>query len=202
MFILSDYAKIKDNYCISYYGHSDEYLIQLRLLKNLIQNKFNGINLYFGCKDEKIHLLGNQPVMKSTEIKAKRKDFAQIKTIEFNGETHPIEDLLIESGIINFEINVPEILEHSDKMMITTHGNYPTTPLTQKQINLLKKIGNKAGYSVEVNTDWRDAGWVAGVESVGLFEAAGSGIKTTLVNTGIGKRLYKFMFPQGEIIEL
>jgi len=201
MFTLPDYAKIKDNYCISYYGHSDEYLVQLRLLKNIIQDRFHGLNIYFGCKDDKIHLLENESVMKSTEIKAKRRNFAQIKNIEFNGETHPIEDLLVESGILNFEIPISEQFEHSNKMMITTQGNYPTAPLTKKQIDTLKRIGSKAGYSVEIDTDWRDAGWVAGVESVELFEAAGSGIKTTLVDTGIGKRLYKFMFPQGEIIK-
>ena len=200
MFALPDYAKIKDNYCLCYFGASDEYLVQLRLLRGIIQTHFSGLNLFFGCKDDKTHLLGDQPdVMKSTEIKEKKRRFAQIKHLDYNGETHPIEDLLIESGITNFAVT-PFVKEHSSKMTITTKGNYPTVPLTRRQIERLVGMGKAAGYDVEIDTNWEDAGWVAGVESVALYEAAGAGLKTTLVPTGIGRRLYQRMFPQGEII--
>ena len=203
MFTLPDYAKVKDNYCICYFGHSDEYLIQLKLLRDVIQQRYSGLNLYFGCKDDKTHLLGNQlDVMKSSEIKMKKRRFAQIKYIEFGGETHPIEDLLVESSIKNFAVPTPQRIEHSRKMVITTQSNYPTIPLTTTQIDKLKTIGRKSGYFVEVNTDWRDAGWVAGVENVSLFEAAAAGMKTTLVTTGVGERLYRIMFPNGETIKL
>jgi len=201
MFELPQYAKVKDNYCICYFGSSDEYLVILRTLKDVIQKRFEGMNLSFGCKDEKVHLLGEQSdIIKVSEIKLKRRQFAQIKHLEYNNETHPIEDLLVESGITNFAIPMPLIKEHSQKMMITTIGSYPTVPLKQHNIEMLKKMGMKAGYFVEVDTNWQDAGWVAGVESVALFEAAAAGTKTSLIPTGVGKRLYQRMFPNGEII--
>jgi len=200
MFALPEYAKVKDNYCLCYFGASDEYLTQFKLLRDVIQQRFEGLCLYFGCKDDKTHLLGDQPdVMKASELKMKKRQFAQIKYIEFNGETHPIEDLLVQSQITNFAVTVPEI-EHSSKMVITTRGSYPTVPLTRNQIDMLRKIGQRAGYDVEIDTNWQDAGWVAGVECVALYEAAGAGLKTSLVATGIGRRLYQRMFPQGEII--
>jgi hypothetical protein len=55
------------------------------------------------------------------------------------------------------------------------------------------------GWDIEYDGDASDASLVIGVESVGLFEAAGRGVPTELVPTGLGTRLYKLMFPNGRV---
>jgi len=93
------YAKVKDNYCICYFGHNDEYLAQLVRVKPLIEAALPGIHIHLGCKDDKAHLLEGHSPLKLSEIKIRRKDYAYVREMKFNGRTHPIKDLLEECGI-------------------------------------------------------------------------------------------------------
>lgn len=187
------YAKIKDNYCICYFGNSDEYLVQLRLLAPIIQKHFPKIKLWFGCRDDKTHLLHDLNVMKVSEIKVKRLEMGHIKELKFNGKTHPIEDFLSESEIREYKIQTPSA-EPTTKCVLITHGNYPTKPLSQNETQNLRNQFQKRGYDVEVDTDISNSGLVVGVESVALFEAASRGIEVKLIPTGIGAQLAKTMF--------
>ena len=110
--------------------------------------------------------------------------------------TRNIEKLLKECDIHEYEISVPEV-EITTKCTILSHGNYPTKNLVKHQIEYLKNMAINQGYQVE--DGYEDAGWVIGVENVELFKAAARGIRTTLVQTGVGHNLYKKMFAKGEI---
>ena len=199
MIKLSQYAKVKNNYCLCYFGHSDEFLVQLRLLKPVIERRFPGLNLYFGCKDDKHHLLeGCDPILKVSEIKVKRHNFAHIRELKLT-ETHPVENLLVESGITNFVIRDTVLPQETDLCVIIKDGSHPTMPIERNNLNHLKARIESQGYRAEVRKDIKNAGWVVGVESVQLFEAAAQGIRTTLVPTGVGTRLYKHMFPKCEV---
>jgi hypothetical protein len=186
------YTQVKDNYCICYFGYSDEYLVQLRLLKPALERRFPGLNICFGGKDDKIHLLGNdQPNLKISGLKKERRGFGHIREIRFNGKTHPIEDLLAEAGGTDWAVPVEPQPRRNNKAVVITIGNYPTKPMEGK-IKL-------DGWEIEYDGDTSDASLVIGVESIGLFEAAGRGIATELVPTGLGTRLYKLMFPNGRV---
>jgi hypothetical protein len=199
MIKFSQYAKIKNNYCLCYFGHSDEYLVQLRLLKPVLESHFADLNLCFGCKDDKSHLLhGCEPILKVSEIKMKRHNFAHIRELRFNS-THPIEDLLVESGVTNFAIRNSVIPKTTNLCVIVKDGAYPTKPIERDLLKRLKSWVSSQGYHLEVGHDITNASWVVGVESVPLFEAAAKGIRTTLVPTGVGTRLYKHMFPKFEV---
>lgn len=199
MIKLEQYTKVKNNYCLCYFGHSDEYLVQLRLLKPVIERRFPGLNLYFGCKDGKEHLLsGCDPILKVSEIKIKRHHFAHIRELRFSS-THPIEDLLVESEVTNFALRNSVIPKNTDLCVIVKDGAYPTKPLERDVLKKLKSMISTQGYQYEVGEDITNASWVVGVESVPLFEAAAQGIRTTLVPTGVGTRLYKHMFPKSEV---
>lgn len=196
MISFTDYSKIANNYCICYFGHADEYLVQLRLLKPLLSKEFPEINIYYGCKDEKIHILGNcERILKLSELKIRKTEFAHISEIKSNGQTHPIEDLLIESGITKFAIDIPKAVK-TDRCVIISNGYFPTKPLEKDKIDRLKK---RTPMHCEIDTDISGAGLVMGVESAALCEAAAKGIETVLVPTGVGTRLYKNMFPKIKI---
>ena len=88
------YAKVKDKYCICYFGHNDEYLTQLQRVKHLIEEALPGIEIYLGCKDDKVHLL--QDPLRLSQLKISRKNYAYIRELKYNGRTHPVKDLLLE----------------------------------------------------------------------------------------------------------
>lgn len=197
----AQYSKVKDNYCICYFGHADEYLIQLKLLKDVMKTNFQGLNIYFGCRDEKVHLLCDCSVLKITQIKARKADFAHIKELKADGQSHPVEDLLLGSGVTNMFITDKQESE-TTKCIIVTKGVFPTGNLGENQIKSLETMAKDQGYCVSIDEkNVEGAGWVIGVESPQLFEAAGRGVRTTLVPTGVGTRLYKNMFPNGEVYE-
>lgn len=93
------YAKVKDKYCICYFGYHDEYLTQLQLAKSIIEKSLPGIEIYLGCKDDKVHLIADCNPLKLSELKIRRKDFAYIREMKHNGVSNPVKDLLKECGI-------------------------------------------------------------------------------------------------------
>jgi hypothetical protein len=202
MIAFTDYAKIVNNYCVCYFGQSDEYLIQLRILKPVLEIAFPDLTIYIGCKDDKTDFISEcEHVLSITELKLRKKEFAHISEIKYNGSTHPIEDFIISSGITNFGIK-PTVPDKTTKCVIITKSSHPTKPLEKIKIEKLKRIAVMQGMLCEFDTDITGAGLVMGVESAGLCEAAFMGIETCLMPTGVGTRLYKNMFPKMKIVDL
>jgi len=194
------YARVKNNCCICYFGYSDEYLVQLRLLKPVIEHTLPGLRITLCCKDEKLPLVGDCETVRLSEIKLKKQSFAYLSELTFNGSMHPVEDLLVEIGVRTVNLGVPQRERLNNRCVIVTKGNYPTGPLTQSQIAWLHTMARQEGYEVFVDEDWQNSSLVMGVESVQLFEAAAHGVQTRLVSTGVGTRLYKMLFPNGEVL--
>lgn len=203
MLALEQYAKIKNNYCLGYFGNCNEYLVQLRLIKPFLEQRFNGLNLYLSCKDECFHHLNSVAnAIPMSQLSHNKSHFAHMKEIRCNGQVHPISLLLQECGINEYVVATNNQKDHANLCVIMSKGVYPTCNLTQPQIEILSRIGRDKGYDVQVDGDYNLAGVALGVESVGLFEVASRGLHTKLVPTGIGGRLYKNMFPDGQILKL
>ncbi len=201
MIEFSKYAKIKDNYCVCYFGPSNEYLFQLKLLKPIIEKQFSGLKLFFGCRDEKTSLFEDQNfVLKVTELKERRHDFAHIHELRFNSIIHPVEEFLNDSEILNWDIGVTEKQDCGNKCVIITQGNYPTRNLEIREIDILKRQAKELGYETVINENINGAGLVVGVESYAIFDAASRGIKTKLIPSGFGTRLYQKMFLNGQVM--
>lgn len=200
MIPITQYAKVKDRYCLCYFGYSDEYLVLLRLIKPLLERRYPGLQLCLGCKDDKTHLLGNcRPILRMSQIKGERENYAYVREMGFDGISHPVEVLLSEANISEATICDQILPRNTNLCVVVTKGNYPTKDLTRKQTETISKSVQEQGYVVEVNAPVENASLVAGVESVGLFEAASRGIRTILMPTGFGLRLYKMLFPFGEV---
>lgn len=194
------YASIKDKYCICYFGPVDEYLVCLRLVRPIIERKYPGLRLHFGCKDDKaVHLNGCE-ILKVSEIKMRREEFAHVRELRFNGKDHPVEQLMEECDIPDWAVRSSPADPRGDKCVILSKSDYPTKPLETPQIDFLKKKAKSLGHTPLLNEPWKGAGVVMGVESVGLLEAAAAGAVTYLVPNGVGTRLYKRMFPFLEVV--
>jgi len=176
--------------------------VQLKNLKPILEREFPDLVIYIGCKDDKIELLKEcNHVLKISELKIRKNDFAHISELRYNGSTHPIEDFIISAGLTNFGLQ-PETPEKTTKCVIITKGSHPTKTLEKYKIDKLKRIATLKGMYCEYDTDVNDAGLVMGVESVGLCQAAFSGIETHLVPTGVGTRLYKSMMPKINVLNI
>lgn len=202
MINLEHYARIKNNYCLGYFGTSDEHLVQLRLLRPNMERQFPGLKIYLGCKDASYgYLQGCDRVVKVSEIRKRKLEFAHVKELRFNGKEHVI-DLFAKRCNLDCRLDIEPQKEHTALCVIVTEGSYPTKNLIKKQVDILKRVARERNYEVEVDGDIENAGMVMGVESPKLFEAAAKGIKTVLVPTGLGERLYERMFPNGEVLKV
>ena len=197
------YSKVKDKYCIAYGGHCSEYLVQLRLLRPLLEKEFPGVDIYLSGRDDFLHLLhGEKYVIPYSKVKDRKREFGYLREL-VTGKGHPVLQFLQESGI-NDPVSVPTSPNHNKLCVLTTTAIPPTKPISEGQIAQLRSDAIYSGYQVLVDPEpsvLESAGWVIGVENPILFEAAGLGIRTTLVTTGIGEKLYKLMFPKGEIMK-
>jgi hypothetical protein len=195
---LPSYVKIKDKLCIAYFGNSNEYLIQLKLLRPYIERTFYGLHIYIACDDSVFNLLENEKnVVKRSEFK--ESNYGHTKHINCNMQDHPIEVLFSESDI-EIPIITLENNQKSKKCLIYPHGNYPTKSLTEEQIKKLTKIYKNQGFQVEIDGKLDFNSMIIGVENEQLFLAASNNAKTILINTGIGSNLFKKMFPKNEIL--
>jgi hypothetical protein len=192
------YAAIKNNYGLCYFGHSIDYLVLLRQLRPIMERAFPGLSIYLGASDLNVHHLGSDRVLRLSELKIRKPEFAHIKELRFNGVDHPIAVFLKECGITDCVV-CDRVQESTSLCVIVSQGGHPTKSLTSRQMELLVKRGKSEGYDIQIGGDASNAGWVMGVESQEIFEAAGRGAKTLLVPTGLGADLYKKMYPFGEI---
>lgn len=200
MIKFTDYAKIANNYCVCYFGQSDEYLIQLKNLKPILEKEFVNLTIYIGCKDDKIHVFNGQDhILKLSELKIRKNDFAHISELKFDGLNHPVEQFVLSSGIKNYSVPNQKTIK-TTKCVIVTKGSHPTKPLEESKIDKIKKFVTAQGMLYEINTNVCNAGMVIGVESFGVCEAASIGIETYLIPTGVGTNLYKKMFPNIKVI--
>lgn len=204
---LTKYNSIKENYCICYYGLNKEYLVQLKLLRPFIEKQFEGLMIYICCSDDGMYVLKEQKrIFPKSKLNEFRDSMSYIRTLENSLESHPIEDLLKESGIECPTVNVPERNIESKKCALLTNGVGPVRSLTGRQISLIAEDFESRKFQVFINPSleeiMRDFEIVVGVENVALYESACNGVKTHLVPTGIGKNLFNSMFPSNEVIRL
>ncbi|MHA2043247.1 MAG: hypothetical protein ACW99G_00550 [Candidatus Thorarchaeota archaeon] len=200
---LMQYAKIKNNYCICYFGPADEYIVQLLYLRPLIEEKLPGIKIHIGCRDGLSYLANQNERMeiKST-IKEKKRSYAHLKELKCNMEDHPIYDLLEKSNLLN--LPKKETKEaYTQRCIISSRGMRPTRDLTTNQIKAINQRYKLQGFKeIYISDDIEGAGIVVGVESTVFYKAACAGIKTVLVPTGLGTDLYKSIVKRPEILNL
>jgi hypothetical protein len=197
---LTDYVERINNYCISYFGPIDEYIIQLEALRPIIESQLNGINIIIACKDELAKNMSNS--ISSNDIKHIKEKSVYIRELRCDFVHHPILSLLEESNIKIPENSFP-IKEIITKMavVISSGINPPTEPLSQERLDTAISYCRNLKYEVAVDGDIRNAGLVVGVESAKLYKAAVNGIQTRLIPTGIGTNLYKLMFSEINVLK-
>lgn len=193
------YAKIKDNYCVAYFGNCNEYLVQLRALRPFMEQAFPGVKVFIAHKEEVTYIFKNHSQTLTRE-QLEKNNFAYIREITCDMEGHPVEEFMQESNIpfgpISFEKN------EANRCVILTQGVLPTKNLTNKQIQIACQYAQKQGFIPEINGFIDKNTWVVGVENELFYEAALSGNQITLIPTGIGENLFKKMIPHGEILEI
>lgn len=198
---LPEYAKIKDNYCIAYFGNNKEHLVQLKLLRPFMEKTFPGVKVYLACRDDCMYLLSEEDrILSKTELKDNKHLFGYVRELLCDMQSHPVESFMLES-----DIPCGPICEKSNcygDCVLLTNGVIPVKPLNGEQIKKAINYIRKNGYEPQINGDINRAGWVVGVESEQLYLAAALGKRVSLIPTGFGEKLFKKMFPQNEIIVL
>jgi len=203
-FPFPQYAQIKDRYCISYAGSHREYIVQLLYLRPAIEQELPGIQVWICYPDHLSYLVrGQERIIPASNIQEKKREFAYIRQLKGTPAEHPIWGLLQESSLLLSHLSPPQpINSEIKKCGIFPNGDLPVKSLSGEQTESIKRMARTKGYHPVVDPDVKSCGWVIGVENEALFQAGVAGIKTSLVPTGVGTRLYEKMFPQGEVLKL
>ncbi len=203
-FPFPQYAQIKDRYCISYTGSHIEYTIQLLHLRPAIEQELPGIQIWICCPDHLSYLATSyERIVYATEIQERKKEFAYIRQLKGSQIQHPIWELLEESKLLLPTLSQPT--PHNQELKtcgIYPRGDLPVKSLNGEQTEGLKRLAKTKGYHPMVDADIETCGWAIGVENEAIFRAGIAGIRTSLVPTGAGTRLYQKMFPAGEVMKL
>ena len=201
MIPLPEYVKIKDNYCIAYFGFSKEYLVQLRLLRPCMEAAFPGIQIYLCSRDDLTYLFKDEPrTLNKSTLMDNKKQFAYIREISYKNTIHPVEELMDES-----EIKIPPISTEEGNIgsaVLLTNCCAPVRSLNHYQIKSAIELAELKNCTIAINEPYANYDWVIGVENEQIYEAAAEGKKVTLIPTGIGENLFKKMFPFAEIIQM
>lgn len=192
MIPFTDYARISNNYCLCYFGRSTEYLLQLIYLMPYIQDRLSGLNIYLCAKDEDFHIIELYPLsIKRSELNDYKPLLGYIKELVYEN-IHPIQGIINELDIKNYVVQNQCNSRSISKCYIAKHSHYPTKDLNNQQIEHIKKMIANEGYEI---TDTCDFDWIIGVECPLLYKSAESSIRSTLIDNGLGSKLFKNMFP-------
>ena len=204
MIRFTDYASIKDNYCLCYFGQADEYLVQLRLLLPSFAAAFPGLNIFLCAKDHCLHHLRDCGyVLPLSRLKEYKPILAHVKELRSDGQEHPVAAFVAECGLTDVAVSVTAETARAAVCGIYPKSSFPTKDMTKEQIDAVARVARAAGYAAAIEPpNWQDLGWVIGTENVPVFEAAAAGIKTSLVETGLGGELFKKLFPSQKLLRL
>lgn len=195
---LPKYVQIKDKCLIAYFGHANEYIIQLMLVRPMIEAEFPEMEIHYCFREEAMYLVEDESrILSRSQYKKDKHLFGYVRELTCNSQEHPVHQLMEESAIPYRHI-WEESRKDTGKCLLSSQGNFPTRPLNQKQIKQLRQDVEKSGF--ECDEDSVDVDWVVGVESEKMMIAASRGAKVSLVPTGIGTQLVKNLFPKTEIL--
>lgn len=167
-----------------------------------MEKQLPGIKVFIACRNDSTYLLrGEERILSKEELQDRKTEFAYIRELTCDMESHPIENFMKESNLPCGPIATPvvDLVRHC---VLLTNGILPTKTLSAAQIQKAIQHIQSKGYEPEINGSIDGAGWVVGVENEYLFQAAAAGKKTTLIPTGFGTELFKSMFPTGELLPL
>jgi hypothetical protein len=215
------YVNIHRNYCLAYFGLVPEYVIQLRILRQIFSVKFPTLCLFIACLDDFMFMLkGEDNVVPYSEMRDNKQKFAYIREIGTSlSPPHSIYSL-VEESVPNLVVKRELRQATAHRCLVCPDGAYPTK--AYDDVKKLRAYAESKGHCAiiaasdlhpstkefDVRPTGQDklniiakADWVIGVENEYLFEAVRLGIKTTLIPTGLGTNLYKFLSPDGEIFK-
>ena len=199
---LPQYAKVKDNYCIAYFGNNKEHLIQLKLLRPLMEATFPGVKVYLSCREDSLYLLKDEErIITREELKDNKNSFGYVRELTCDMQSNPVEEFMNESNIPCGPIRESQISANRDCVLLT-NGIQPVASLTGNQIKAAIAFMRQKGAEPVLNGQDKHYGWWVGVECEQLYEAASWGKHVTLIPTGFGENLFKKMFPGGQILTI
>jgi hypothetical protein len=201
MIPLEQYAKLRNKFGLQYLGRSDEYLLQLKAIRHSLEEALDVEFTIIHRDAAGQYLAGEERLMPASRFN--KLDFAHIVEIRFDAKSraHPLESLLEECNLKQLKVKTGDS-PRTTRCVILSNGQFPTKSLTDSQVSHLEKLAKRLGYHPELNTDVENTGLVMGVEGTEFYKAALAGVETKLVPTGVGTRLYKMMFPGGEILKV
>ena len=93
------YAKVKDRYCIAYFGPYEKFIQELVSIRPFIEKELEGIEIYISCNPGFMYLVENEPRIVPRD-KLNRHDFGCIREIKYDLQESPVKRLLEESNLI------------------------------------------------------------------------------------------------------
>jgi hypothetical protein len=204
MIDLPVYCKTKDKCCLAYFGDCEEYLLQLAYFRSNMEAQLPGLTIYIAARDASFHHLRPYTnVLSMNDLRSRKPEFGYLREILCDTESHPIEKLLLESGIFWLDQSY-EREPQNNRCLIVPQSGYPTCPLTDAQVQKLVSVATSRGLRPEFGDDPTGVGHVWGVESWQVWKHASCMIKagTLLVPTGVGTRFYRSTFSAMEVLEL
>jgi hypothetical protein len=191
--LLPEYNRIKDNYCIAYYGHCKDLVLEIKLLLPQMREHYPEINIFISCLDQYSYYFKEENnFIPQSQIQNKKSDLAYIRELKYNDEIHPLYRFLKESEIkIKPVAVVPKPIGKT--IGLICQSNSPVKSLSGSEIQKYINYCENKGYKVIIN-EANNVDWIIGVESAQLIEAAVSGKSVTLIQSGLGTDLLMKMF--------
>ncbi len=169
-----------------------------------MEASFPEIKIFISCRDEHMYLLnGQERIVQKSKVIENKNQFAYIREICNNQQTHPVEDFMNESEIYFSKIaNQNSKYSVPGSCVLLTQSNQPTKQLTSYQLQKITEHVEKFHIDIQINKPPESFDWIIGVENELLYDQAAKGKKVTLIPTGVGENLFKNMFPDAEILKI
>lgn len=100
MIPLTNYALVKDRYCLCYYGPHEAIIKQLIEIRPEIETKLPGLQLYFSFREDLMYVVENEDrIVVQRKMREVKRDFGYIRQLTHNMVDDPIQTILQEVGL-------------------------------------------------------------------------------------------------------
>lgn len=191
--LLPEYNRIKDNYCIAYYGHCKDLILEIKLLLPQIRQNYPEINIFISFLDQYCYFFPEEiNFIPKSKMQDQKKNLAYIRELRHDYDIHPLNVFLKESDIeIQPLITLPK--PSGNVAGLICQSNSPIKSLSGLEIQKYENYCKSKGFKVLIN-EYKNVDWVVGVESEELIDGAMSGKPSSLIESGPGTELLTKMF--------
>lgn len=196
----NNFIRVRNKYCCCSFGNNNDYILMLKHIRPYVEASLPGLQMHIACRDESFYLLQDEPRV-TPKSGFDKNNYSFVREVRPDASAHPIQKMLDES-----QIPIPTIRSSSShpthKVYVSIQSLYPCRPVPDRKRESIVREIESSGRRCCMDEPYDGVSSVVATEGELLMAACLAGADCALLDTGVGGRLMRSMFPSLRTIRI